>query len=182
MIPELKMWHIFLFLNKICIHLFSCVFTYVFKPSTVILTHESWLSFGYTKAIFFSLGAWRSWGCWHCFYIRGWSFSCWNQHNSPSDYDRLVVINYIYTDHNSLIKPVYAFYDIHQISCIVFADKDCEQLGQSDSAFAKYVHKIADFYFAYHHEAYGIRGFFLFISWTSSSFLYQKRNLSFGAF
>ena len=67
-------------------------------------------------------------------------------------------------------KPVFAFYDIHHISYIVFADKDCEQLGQSDSAFAKYVHKIADFYFAYHHEAYDIRGIFLFISLPKKKF------------
>eukprot|EP00250_Pteridium_aquilinum_P019008 c24251_g2_i1 orf=1557-2528(-) len=44
---------------------------------------------------------------------------------------------------------------------VVLTDKDLMRLGQSDSVFAKYVYKIAEVYFAYHHEAYDIQGVYL---------------------
>lgn len=44
---------------------------------------------------------------------------------------------------------------------VVMTDQDFLELGESDSLFAKYVHKIARFYFTYHHEAYNIQGVYL---------------------
>ncbi|KAH7414838.1 hypothetical protein KP509_14G013400 [Ceratopteris richardii] len=44
---------------------------------------------------------------------------------------------------------------------VVLTDKQLMQLEESESAFAKFVCKIAPFYFTYHHEAYDIKGVYL---------------------
>ncbi|KAI5078621.1 hypothetical protein GOP47_0006292 [Adiantum capillus-veneris] len=44
---------------------------------------------------------------------------------------------------------------------VVMTDDHLKQLGQSESAFAKYVYEISHFYFDYHHEAYDMKGVYL---------------------
>ncbi|CAH9128513.1 unnamed protein product [Cuscuta epithymum] len=44
---------------------------------------------------------------------------------------------------------------------VVLTDVDRHKLAESDGKFAKYINKILDVYFAYHHDAYNIKGVYL---------------------
>ena len=49
---------------------------------------------------------------------------------------------------------------IHQFWYIIDADR--EKLSRADGKFAQYLCKILDVYFSYHHDAYNIKGWFIF--------------------